>query len=235
MPYDNPSQDEEDEQEEEEESYEEASPAAKKPRVTPNYGFQPLEAAADQPEEALKPQNEKTKKLKQQINRIVLQYPQLQIRCSSELIKKLDQYSEEDLQNIFMNAINDVTTLRGTPSAECFLLPTKMVDSFVPGYSEVCKKDEPLKRDIELLWLEWVGYLGTIGNIGFSLLRNINTAYEEAKKNVVSHAFPTMNGEEIFPQTSSSIDPGFSIPSREPTTSQTKVFTFGTPIDHTRK
>ncbi len=193
----------------------------KKAAPDTTYGFRPMEgdAEASSPE-VPKVLSERAKRLKLQINQIILQYPQLQIRCSSELLKKLDQYSEEDLYNIHMNAINDVTTIRGTPSAECFLIPTKLVDPYLPTYSEVCKKDEPLKRDIELLWMEYVGYLGTIGNIAFSLIRNMNTAYEENIKNEQARFLagllpqPFTNGE-LRSETQVVID-GIPVPGREP-------------------
>ncbi len=136
---------------------------------TESYGFDPLEKEEVVEE---KVETEAQKKLKKDINLLICRYPSLQIRTSHKLMEKLGGLSEEELRNVYMNAVNDVTELRGTPSAQTVLLLTYPIDLKLPGYTEYCMRDLELKRDIESELVLLFGWLGNKINIIFRLINN---------------------------------------------------------------
>ncbi len=139
---------------------------------TNDYGFEPADKPREEPVET-----EAVKKLKQDINLLICRYPALQPRTSHALMEKLAALSEQELQNVYLNAINDVSELRGTPSAETVLLTTTPIDWKIPGYTDYCMKDVELKRDIESEIVLLFGWLGNKVNIFFRLVNNAYTVY----------------------------------------------------------
>jgi hypothetical protein len=138
----------------------------KRPRIE-TYGFEPAE-----PEEVVNVEPPEIKKLKQDINLLICRYPGLQPRTSHALMEKLSNLTEEELKNVYLNCVNDVAELRGTPTAETALLLTLPVNSMIPGYTDYCMKDVELKRDIESELIQLFGWLGTKINILFRLFNN---------------------------------------------------------------
>ncbi len=74
--------------------------------------------------------------------------------------------------------------------------------------------------------MEYVGYMGTLGNIAFSLIRNINTAYEEHQKDMENRFLANWKSlippdGDLQPEAQMVVD-GLPVPGREPP-SETKA------------
>jgi hypothetical protein len=164
----------------------------------PNAGFVPLEKDAlteKQREEILKKQEEeksrkrkrseeeekKENAIKDKINRLICRYPGLILRSSVETMKRFADYTIDELENIYKNAITDIAQFRGTPSAEFVLyLITHYPDKRIKrmnGYTARCCADEELKRDIEEEMINLLGWADNKVNILFRLLNNAYKTY----------------------------------------------------------
>ncbi len=175
-------------------SDDESEPDPKRPRVE-TFGFDPIER--EEPPKEEKVETEEEKKLKRDINLLICRYPSLQIRTSHKLMEKLDGLEEDELRNVYMNAINDITELRGTPSAQTVLLLTYPIDMKLPNYTEYCMKDVELKRDIEAELVVLFGWLGNKINI---LFRLINNAYVVYRQNINPQFLQVTEDEEKINQ-----------------------------------
>ncbi len=206
---------EDDEQEEEEEVGQEASSTAWKRARTDTYGFKPMEEEAPPPQQTqiASGDQEKAKKLRLQLNTLVLRYPTLQLRNSEGLLKKLENVTLAELENMHMNAVADMLTIRGTPTAKTALLAVKPVDYYLPNYYDHCAKDEELKRDIEAEMIEQFGFFGNKINILLGLARNGFSTWEDNEKARLSGGF-NYGGPATMPQEGNPIAgaPSFEAP-----------------------
>jgi hypothetical protein len=167
-----------------------------------SFGFRPMEPSpeeiASMRGESLKRQKPeetaKMKELKAEINKLLCRYPGLVPRTSSAIMQRLSEMSEEELENIHINMLNDITEVRGTPSAEAVIMAlTYWADAHhIPGYTSVCLSDIELKRDIESEIIKLIGFLNTKLNI---LFRFLNNAYTCMRLKRFAHRDPM---EELF-------------------------------------
>ena len=92
-------------------------------------------------------------------------------------MKRLEEFSHKELENIYKNCMNQLAAVRGTPSAECVLyLITAYIDRNVTnaaGYTARCVSDYELKRDIERLMVRKMGYMPDYMLIIFRLFNNL--------------------------------------------------------------
>lgn len=167
-----PMQDSESSESMEEPGQETEPQATKRPR----YGFNPMETEEDLNAQEQVKIDPRIQEFKEKINKLCCRYPKMKPRTSHALMEQLSFLSLQELENVYMNMINDLSDIRGTPSAETVLLVTKAIDPWVPHYSEVCLKDVELKRDVETEMMEIFGWFGNRINILFRLINNIYIA-----------------------------------------------------------
>lgn len=180
---DYPNPNDESEEYEEGDQAEEESSLHFKNQEGENYGFTPLEKP-EKKEEKEKEKIEETpemRELKDKIQQLICQYPQLTPRSSNEVMEKLDEMNDKQLRNIYTNCITDVAQYRGTPAANFFIFLLTFLPNryYLPTYTDVCLKDTELKRDIEAEAIHLLGGLSTRINILFRLLNNAHVAYRE--------------------------------------------------------
>lgn len=157
------------------------------PQSANNFGFQPMEPSPEETntmrgenlsrKRPLPEETAKMKELKAEINKLLCRYPGLVPRTSSAIMQRLAEMTEEELENIHINMLNDITEVRGTPSAEAVICAlTYWADAHhIPGYTNVCLADIELKRDIESEVIKLIGFLNTKLNILFRFLNNAYT------------------------------------------------------------
>lgn len=118
------------------------------------FGFTPLEDPNDKIDQAKKRKREEDSEeidfIKRKINRLLCRYPTLKPRSSSAFMEKLDNLDLEHLMNIYENMINDLSAIRGFPTADTAIITaTYYPTMYVRGYMQRCLKDEELRRDID--------------------------------------------------------------------------------------
>lgn len=111
-------------------------------------------------------ESERSKELKKEITKLVSLYPQLKLRSTFQILEKLNQCSEEQLENMLTNAQIDINAQNGTPGADALLTVIgAIVDNQIPGFHEEVHKDMKLHNDVELLIQSLIGVLGFYGSI----------------------------------------------------------------------
>lgn len=114
--------------------------------------------------------------IKRDINNILLKYPTIKIRSTSDVLRGLDDLGLEELKNIYANAVNDVIDLRGTPAAEFFIvLSTHFIDRHIlPGIQEECLNDIDLVRDFDSIVNSKMGFMPSGLNVLFRIANNVS-------------------------------------------------------------
>jgi hypothetical protein len=146
-----------------------------------NDGFKPLE---EKPEESKKRGREESaaaKQYKSEINKLLSQYPELELRNSNQIMERLAHMNEDELRNVRDNCINDLIEIRGSPAAAFTIFAmTAPVNFTLPGYTNRCLRDRDLAKSVDL---EIISLLGAVGNRAFLLFRLINNAYLQWREN----------------------------------------------------
>jgi hypothetical protein len=139
-----------------------------------NFGFQPAPQARVERRESAKKGTPESDAKRQQINRLLCRYPALKLRSSKATLKLLDQYDEEELDNIMTNAQNDLAAIRGAPMADFLIsLGASLIDKLVlPGYLDRCRADAELRNDVEAEANLLFNGCGNKTNIVFRALNN---------------------------------------------------------------
>lgn len=125
-----------------------------------------------------------TTQIKQEIAKLLTRYPKLVPRTNFKILEKLDGLSDEELENVLINARNDVAEMSGKPGATIFIYAvTKVVDDmFLPGYTDECMGDDLLKTDIENEITELVGFVSNKLNIFYRFISNyLNLKYKNKR------------------------------------------------------
>lgn len=145
-----------------------------------NYGFQPFENDEEKEKKKEQDMSPAAQQLRIQINRLICRYPQLTPRSSSHTIETLNRYSLEQLQNIYDNCINDLQSVRGTPTSEMVINVTgSLVERYssLRGFRERCLTDTELNRDIEAEMISLLYYCGNKLQIAFRFANNAFKCY----------------------------------------------------------
>jgi hypothetical protein len=152
-----------------------------------NFGFQPFEKDEEQEEKKVqKDMSPAAIQLRIQINQLLCRYSSLKPRSSFETLQALENYTAEQLQNIYDNCINDLQSIRGTPSSEMVInVLGSGVEYYgnLPGYREMCLQDEELARDIESEMISLLYYAGSKVQIAFRLMNNAFKCYYNLEPN----------------------------------------------------
>jgi hypothetical protein len=144
-----------------------------------NCGFRPLidenikkRKREEEEEEAESPE---MKELREKINILLCRYPKLVPRSSHAMMNKLKGLELSELQNIYTNCINDLSSIRGTPSAESIiLLSTYYIDvNLIKGYTRLCLRDAELRREIETEVITLIGHVSNKVSILFRFFNNL--------------------------------------------------------------
>jgi hypothetical protein len=167
------------EMEEDQEEFREEEGGPMEGEEEANYGFTPFEEELEK-EEPKEPKDmtPEAQALRYEINKLVCRYPQLKPRSSFETIRALENYNTMQLKNIYDNCLNDLQTVRGTPSSE---MVTNMFCGAVEKYThlrdyrERCLEDLELQRSIEG---EMLSLLFWGGNKMQVVFRFVNNAYK---------------------------------------------------------
>lgn len=146
-------------------------------RSQDNFGFVPLEEAVPVDKPSKITDSPACLVLREQINTMLTDFPELQLRTSVHTMRMLEQYDEGELANILKNCHSDLRLIRGMPGAEFLLyLTCSLVERYIPGYLERCQADTDLKRDVESEMTLLFGGASRRMNI---LYRLVNNAYQE--------------------------------------------------------
>ncbi len=122
--------------------------------------------------------------IKKQITAIVSRYPNIQLRSTFKLLEKLNNLSQEELNNMLTNAQNDIAQLNGTPGADFILsFIGSLGDQYVPGFMEECMNDVILQRDIENQIFNYVGIMGPTATIPLRVAGCASRAKKRAREN----------------------------------------------------
>lgn len=155
--------------------------------TTLNFGFKPLpEKEPEKNEEEEKnAKDPECIKLRAQICRILSRYPDIKLRTSSKVEQSLLRFNSNELSNIYTNCINDLQSIRGTPSADLIIYTfAGYVDNnYIPGYLEACLNDVELQRDIEGELEVITSWLGPKINIALRFLNNMHCVIYDRKIN----------------------------------------------------
>ncbi len=138
--------------------------------------------------------NGKCRDLKEKISKLLARHPNLQLRSSIKLLDKLEDCTEEQLENMLLNAQNDVSLLHGTPAALLIInFFGSLIDKyFVPGFLEECLLDDELKRDIETELFDKIGVLNSFYSIPMRTAANAMKASEKNKRKIDDLNFTTV-------------------------------------------
>jgi len=144
-----------------------------------NFGFSPLELEPEKPAKVT--QSPACQLLREQINVMLTDFPELQLRSSAHTMATLMQYDELELSNILKNCHSDLRLIRGMPAAEFGIymvgaLVERVARGQLEGYTERCQNDTDLLRDIEAEMTLLFGGFGRRMNI---LFRLVNNAYQQ--------------------------------------------------------
>lgn len=159
----------------------------------PSFGFNPIENDLPRAPEK-QTQSPECRALREQINRLLIDFPEIALRSSQHTMEALEQYDAKELQNIVDNFNNDLRRLRGRPSAEFALNAICYgVEGYIPGYTERCQNDSDLTRDLESEMTQLFGFIGRRANLFFRFINNAYTQYTDPEK-------PYNNWSEGVPQ-----------------------------------
>lgn len=167
------------------------SEESERPSKRPSYGFQPVsDESADEPNQyedqaQVEEEGGNGRNRDYYIKRIAqfaARYPSIEPLAVHKLLDKLRNLSDEELENVYLNFVNAVSDLKGTRVASLVLLPTVLLDSQLPHFSDRCMKDMELKRDIEAEYMEWFGWIGNKVNIVFGLATHAYESWQEARQ-----------------------------------------------------
>lgn len=152
------------------------------PPQNQNFGFVPI--AGNDIGGPIDKSNQKCQVLKEKISRLLARHPSLQLRSSIKLLDKLEDCTEEQLENMLINAQNDVALVHGTPAAVMLInFFGSLIDTyFVPGFLEECMGDEDLKKDIETELFDKIGVLDPRFTIPLRTAANVLKAREKGVK-----------------------------------------------------
>jgi hypothetical protein len=141
-----------------------------------NDGFQPLEEKKpDENNKRKRDESPLARQYKDEINKLLSQYPELQLRNSSQIMARLAGMGDDELRNVRDNCVNDLIELRGSPAAAFSIFAmTAPINYTLPGYTERCLRDKDLAKSVDL---EIITLLGNVGNRAFLFFRLINNAY----------------------------------------------------------
>lgn len=142
-----------------------------------NYGFIPAEIEEKEKKEKEVEETPEVLELREKICQLLSRYPELVPRSSVVAEEALKKYELSGLKNIYNNCLNDLQSIRGTPSSEfiIFIMAGFIDSNWLPGYLDMCQDDEELKRDVESELYHILYYFGTKINI---LFRFLNNAYK---------------------------------------------------------
>lgn len=126
----------------------------KEPDQDDQFGFTPMDDPKEKEEQNKKRKREEDSEaidfIKRKINRLLCRYPTLKPRSSAAFMEKLAELDLEHLYNIYENMINDLSAIRGFPTADTAIITATYYPSlYVRGYMDRCLKDEELRRDID--------------------------------------------------------------------------------------
>lgn len=169
------------------------SEESERPSKRPSYGFRPQsDESSDEPNQ-YEDQGEEEEEnghaggrnrdyYIKRITNYAARYPSIEPLAVHKLLDKLRGLSDEELENIYLNFVNAVTELKGTRVASFVLLPTILLDSQLPHFSNRCMADIELKRDIEAEYMEWFGWIGNKVNIIFALGSHAYESWQEGRE-----------------------------------------------------
>lgn len=161
-----------------------------------NYGFTAMEDPEVAKEKKRKrDETPEARNLKREIQTLLCRYPTLVPRTSHEVMEKLNAFDDDELNNIYLNCLNDVSEIRGNPIANTVIYGvTSIIDSlYLPGFTEECMADVELKRNIESTVTVWLGRISTAAQMAFQFGNN---AYIAARKR---SRWESTNGYEFRP------------------------------------
>lgn len=144
-----------------------------------NCGFVPMEKdqqVMDEDKSKKRKREEDSpaiKEIKEKINYILSRYPELQPRTSHGLMQKLEAMDLQELCNVHMNLLHDLSNTRGTACAETVIFVlTWPINKTIRGYMSKCLNDDDLKKDIEMEMVDIMGAANSKVNILFRLFNN---------------------------------------------------------------
>ncbi len=161
-------------------------------KANANYGFKPHQETQTTPADVSAGSNgekEKSKTaatpateaellaLKKELSALVGRYPKIQLRSTFKLLEKLDGCSKEELENMLLNANNDIAILSGTPGAEIILSNAgAAMEVYIPCIEEELMKDQYLMQDIENVIFSYIGIMGPMLNIPLRVMSAVTRA-----------------------------------------------------------
>lgn len=92
-------------------------------------------------------------------------------------MKRLQNFTSRELENIYKNCMNQLAAVRGTPSAEFVIyMLTYYIDAHVKnarGFTHRCQSDYELKRDVEREMVARFGYMPNLIQIFFRMANHL--------------------------------------------------------------
>lgn len=148
-----------------------------------NFGFTPMEdPEVAEKKKRKREESEEARNLKYEIQTLLCRYPTLVPRTSHGVMDKLNALDDDELHNVYLNCLNDVSELRGNPIANSVIYgSTYFINQFIPGFTEECMNDIELKRNIESTVTVWLGKINTAAQMLFQFGNN---AYVASRKRV---------------------------------------------------
>ncbi len=131
---------------------------------------------------------ERKNELMSKVARQLQRYPKLQLRTTFKLAESLESYTEEQLENIFFNAQQDIHELNGAPVATSVLVGfVKVLNAcrlYIDDgeYEAELVGDEPLKQDLEFVIADYIGVIGEKINICFRMFNDYLIAQTKRKR-----------------------------------------------------
>lgn len=163
-------------------------------REDPNCGFRAFDADEEEERRKVKEidNSPEAMELRDKIIQLVSRYPELKPRSSFATMIALERYSAIQLKNIYNNALNDLQSVRGTPSSEVVINFIGMgVEKMthLRNYREMCVADKELNRDVEAELHHILFWAGTKAQIMFRFMNNAFKCYYglDATSNIVNN------------------------------------------------